>query len=100
MATYVELRNLFSDDTLENRVTTATVIAAQALLDGTPTANDRAWALSVLEDPDGWGIKIFKSVLAANKNASVATIQGASDATIQSAVDAVVPQIVLAYSGG
>ena len=40
MATYTELRVLFGNDELRNRVVSATLIAAYGLLSGTPTADD------------------------------------------------------------
>lgn len=98
MATYTELRDLFSDDALRNRVTTATVIAAQGLLAGSPapTTAESVWASKVLSGPDGEGARMFMAVLAANSGQTVANIQGATDAQIQTNVDAVVPQIVAA----
>lgn len=99
MATYLELRNLFNDGDLKNKVITATVVAAKELLGGTPTANDRAWASSVLANPKGESSKALMTVLAENKALDVSAIQGATDAGIQAQVDSVVPQLVLAMAG-
>lgn len=102
MATYVEIRNLFNDGPLRNRVSTAVIIAAENMLTGlTPTAAQRAFALAVMTNPDVWGERVYKIVLAANSGASVAQIQGAPDTgagSIQAAVDAVIEQIATAYS--
>ena len=98
MATYNELYDLTSNDGLRNRVRVAVVIAAQALLDGTPTADDKDWAAEVFQNPSSEGRKAFNSVLAVNKGATAAAISGATDAAIQSNVDAVVPNLVTAFA--
>lgn len=99
MATYAELATLLADSDLEPKIRVAVIIAAYNLITGTPTAADRAWAAAVLVDPQTEARKALRSVLAANKSASLATIQAATDAAIQTNVDAVVPQLVSAYSG-
>lgn len=98
MATYTEIRHLFSDSALRNRVDVAVVIAANDLLSGTPTSADRAWAAAVFNRPRLESQKAFMAVLASNKNASVVAIQGATDAAIQTNVDAVVPSLVSAHA--
>lgn len=88
MATYSELRFLFSDDDLRHRVETAVIVAAEAELSASPgSANGRAWGLKVLRDTAGWGRTAFISVLASNKAETVTAIQNASDLTIQTNVD-------------
>ena len=99
MATYLELRNLFDDGELKNRTITATVIAAQTLAAGTPTAGEIAWVALVLSNPKSAGVQAFYAVLAANKNATVGQIQSASDASLQANVDAIVPILVSALAG-
>lgn len=99
MATYNELRDLFSDSTLVGRMQVAVVIAAHGLLAGAPLADDRAWAASVLENPRVAAEQALLFALAANKDNSVAQIQGATDAVLQTAVDAVVPELVSAKAG-
>jgi len=96
MATYVELRALFSLDALRERVEVATLIAASDLLAGTPTVAEQQWAAAVFFDPRNEGRRAFFAVLAANKAATVAAITGASDAAIQANVDSVVPSLVVA----
>ena len=98
MATYTEIRNLFSDDALRNRVVVATVVAASDLLAGTPTVDDQKWAANVLSSPRGEGQKSFMAVLALNKAATVAVITGATDAAIQANVDTIVPDLVAAHA--
>ena len=94
MATYTELRQQFSNDDLRNRVVAATVIAANNLLSGTPTAEQKAYAKAVFQNPRSEGEIVFMAVLAANKDATVAQIEGATDAAIQTRVDAVIPNLV------
>lgn len=89
MATYSELRTLFTDDDLRHRVEAAVVIAAEAELAISPgSVNGRVWGLKVLQASSQWGRTGFLSLLASNKTASVSAIKGASDTTIQTGVDA------------
>jgi hypothetical protein len=99
MATYSEIRDLFTLDDLKNKVTTATLISAYNLLSGTPTTSDKLYADSVFANPSQEALKVFMAVLASNKDNSVAQISGASDAAIQSAVDTVIPFLVDAKAG-
>jgi hypothetical protein len=94
MATYDELRQLFSHGGLHNRVEVACIVAAEAIRgesDQIPNhANRLKWAQSAFNDPRSVSDKILMSVLAANKAVAVAAITGASDATLQSAVNTAV----------
>ena len=94
MATYTELRQLFNNDDLRNRVATACLIYAHGLLSGTPTDAQKAFAEKVFNDPDAVGRKIMMGVLAANKAATTAQIQTASDSAIQTQVDNILPNFV------
>ncbi len=98
MASYDELRQLFSDDALKMKMDVAVLIAAHNLLVGTPTADQQKWAAQALANPRAESDKAYRFVLAANESASVAAIQGATDAQIQTNVDAVVPALVVAYN--
>ena len=98
MATYIEIRDLFSDSVLRNRIDVATIIAANDLLSGTPTAADQSWAAAAFGNPRGEGQKAFMAVLAVNNAATVAQITGATDAEIQTNVDGVVPSLVSAHA--
>ena len=99
MASYLELRGLFNDGDLNNRVEVAAIIAAKDLLAGSPTAADRAFSYSVFSSPKTMAEKILMSVLAENKSASVANIQASTDGALQSNVDAVIPSLVSALAG-
>lgn len=98
MATYSELRDLFSDDSMKNKLDVAVMKAAHAKLTGTPTADEQKWAAAVLANPRAEAEKAYRFVLAANSAADVATILAATDAAIQTQVDAVVPALVVAYN--
>lgn len=88
MATYTELYDLRSDSSLLNRITVAAVVKAQSLIDGgTPTVDEITWANNTIMNPRDVAESLINYVLAANKAASVATIQGASDSAIQTNVD-------------
>ena len=99
MAEYTELRNLFNDDTLRNRVTVATVIAANNLLSGTPSVAEQKFAELVATNPDSIGSKVLMFVLAENNGLTVTQIQQAGDTAIQNAVNSIVPNFVLALFG-
>ena len=99
MATYLELRDVFSDSDLIRKLETAVVIAAHGLSAGTPTTAEKAWIASVLANPKTVAAQATLFVLAANSGATVAQILGATDAAIQTNVDAVVPILVDASAG-
>ncbi|MBV1929886.1 MAG: hypothetical protein KUG81_10305 [Gammaproteobacteria bacterium] len=87
MATLQELRGLFNDSDLLEKVEAATVIAANNLLAGTPTADQKAWAAAVATNPNTEGKKALMFVLAENEGLSVSAIQSAGDGAIQNNVD-------------
>ena len=99
MATYKELNVLFTDALLRDRVETAIVIAAEGILSVDPTGKEAEvqWAADVIANSGKHGSDALKLVLAANKDISVANIQGASDSNIQSNVDDMVDALVLAF---
>ncbi len=99
MADYLELRNLFNDGDLTNRVAVAAVISINTILSGAPTAKDRAYASLIFSNPQAEAQKILMSVLAANKGSSVAQIQSASDAALQTNVDSTVLVLIDALAG-
>lgn len=98
MATYTELRSLFSDSELLNKVTIATVVYAHNAI-GTATVKEKAWIAQTLQSPTAEAKKILMGVLAANKGATVDQIKGASDASIQAQVDLIVPILIDALAG-
>ncbi len=88
MATYVELRQLFGDGDLKNRVEVAVIVAAETIRDeASPTASRLAWAKAAFENPSSKREPMLRRLLAANREQDVATIQGVSDSTLQSRVD-------------
>lgn len=99
MATYQELRILFNDSDLLEKVETAVVIAANDLVAGTPTAADNSWIGAVFSNPNSEAKKALMAVLASNSDSTVAAIQGATDVSIQTNVDTIVPTLVAALSG-
>jgi hypothetical protein len=99
MATYIELRQLYVDTDLLDKVEIAVVIAANNLITGTETTADKAWISQVLGSPRGEAEKALKIVLAKNAGATVETIQGASDSAIQTNVNTIVPILVDALAG-
>lgn len=92
MASYPELYGLKNDSALRNRVMVACIIAGEGIMDESGTtpnhANRLLWAASVFANPATEANRMFMAVLAANKDYTVAQIQGATDAAIQTNVDA------------
>lgn len=99
MATYSELRNLFNDSDLTEKVEVAIVVAAQELVAGTPTTAQKAWIAAAFANPSAEAKKALMAVLAANKDVTVAAIQGATDTAIQTQVNSVVSILVDAMAG-
>jgi len=100
MATLQELRGLFADSDIHEKVEAAMIIAVQAILDGTPSTDDQKYAAQVFSNPKGEANKAVMSVLAKNSTFTVAQILAAPDTvagSIQSNVDAVVPTLSAAY---
>lgn len=94
MATLSELAGLLQDPILGAKCKAACLVAAQAIqVEAGATANHAnriKWAKAVFVDPDGWGVKLLRAVLAANASATLAQINAAADSTIQTAVNAAV----------
>jgi len=91
MATYIELRGLYGNGDLENKVEVACIVAAESIRNedaGTTNhANRLVWAKSAFSNPNTVAVQMLMALLAANKDLTVAQIEGASDAAIQTAVD-------------
>ena len=98
MASYTEIRNLFQDSALRNRTATAVIIAANGIL-GAPDASRKAWASKAFANPENESRRVLMAVLAANKDATVAQIQGATDAQLQTNVDAAIDLFIDADAG-
>lgn len=94
MATLAELWTLMEDPTLKEKVSSACLVAAEAIrVEDSQTANHTnrlKWAKAAMLDPVKAGDDMLKAVLAANSAAALASITGAADGTIQDAVNAAV----------
>ena len=100
MATLLELKALMSDSDLQDRVETALLVEVQAILAGTPTADQQKYAAHVFSAPRTEGQKALMYVLAKHNALTVAQIQGATDTSIRSAVAEAVPVLVVAFNAG
>lgn len=91
MAEYEELRALFADGALRNKIEVACIITAWTILQedvGTTNhANRVVWAKQVFDNTRLPAEKLLKALLAANKDETVATIQAASKEALQTLVD-------------
>jgi len=97
MATLQELRGLFTDSDLQEKVQAALIISVQAILEGTPSADEQRYAAHVFSGPKAEADKALMSLLGTNADATVAQILGAADAAIQINVDDVVATLSAAY---
>ena len=98
MASYAEIRSLFNDSELLNRVTTATIIYAHNAISGSTLAQKK-WIANALSNPIAESKKILMGVLAANNGLAVEAIQSASDSAIQAQVDLIAPVLIDALAG-
>lgn len=92
MATYAELRDVFSDATYRNKIQAAIVDAAQGVLleaDGTANhANRLKYAFHVLANAQSEAEKLAAAILLKNKSFTVSQITGASDAAALTEINA------------
>lgn len=92
MATYADLYDLHNYTALINKVAVACIVAAEMVHDEdvetTNHANRLIWAAGVFGNPKQEAHQMYWALLAANKAASVETIQEALDSTIQTEVEA------------
>ena len=100
MATLLELKGLITDSDLQDKVETSLIIAVQAVLDGTPTADQQKYAAHVFASTRGEASKALMSVLATNNGLTTAQILGATDTAIKSNVAAVVDTLTVAFIAG
>jgi len=103
MASYAELRSLYSNGALNNKIQMALTVGIDTLLSGTPTTDDQVWADYATQSVVGVSKQLVQIVLAKNKASDLATIQTAidttgGDAVFQGNVDAVIPDLVIAYA--
>lgn len=94
MATYTELALIATNNTLLDKITSATAVQAEAVRNesGATTnhANRMTWAKQTLSDPKDMARKMTWAILAQNQAATNAQILAATDATILAAVAAAV----------
>lgn len=98
MATYAELRQLYNDSSMRNKIAVAIAIAADLVMRGnddeapfSQVAGDHdkrvLWAKEALGNTESWTSQFWQAVLASNATATVAQITGATDATLQGKVN-------------
>jgi hypothetical protein len=91
MATYLELRQLYGNGDLLNRIEVAAIIAADAVrvedAGTTNHANRLLWAKATFTSSRSVAEQMLKALLAANKDLTVAQLTGATDASLQTAVN-------------
>ena len=99
MATLIDLRNLWSNDLLKNRIEQASQIVCWNIIGelGTvPNHTERlAWAVKVLADPSGWADTLLRVIVAKYNASTIATITSATDALVIAAVEEVVNAFAL-----
>lgn len=91
MATYMELRQLFTSGDLRNKVEVACIVAAETIrtedAGTTNHANRLLWAKAAMNNTTGIRDAMLKALLATNKDSVVAAITGVSDSAMQTLVD-------------
>jgi len=91
MATLNELRQLFTNAELKNKVESACIITAYAILSEDAATTNHAqrqkWAVQAFTNPKTIANQMLKVALAAKKASTVENILTASDSDIQTAVD-------------
>jgi len=100
MPSLLELRNLFNDSAIRNKVDAAVIVAAQGILnETTPSTARKAWAAKAFANPRLETKRIVMSVLAANKSATLPAINGASDTAVQNNVNSAINLFIDADAG-
>ena len=100
MATLQELKGLMKDSDLQDKIQVSLIIGVQAILDGTPSTDDKKYAAHVFSNTVGEGQKALMSVLAQNEGMTVSQIQGASESAIKTQVAGVIDTLSSAYNAG
>lgn len=94
MATYSELRAIFSEGSLRNRVEVALCVKVYEILqEQSPSEARLAWVRNILANSYNEAEAMLKYLLAANSGLSVAQLLSANDAAILSAVGAAVDKL-------
>ena len=99
MATYQEIRELFRNSDLQEKMEAAAIIAANTLAEGTPTSAENAYIADVYTNPKSESLKLLMGVLAKNASLTPAQILSATDEALQAQVDLIVPILVNAKAG-
>lgn len=97
MATYAELYALKTQDTsaTQQKIIVAILKKAQLIAaDNAATAQQNAWALQALGNPESYQRTAWNYILGQYSAATVAQITGANDADVQTAVNAVVDTLL------
>lgn len=98
MATYTELhalRGAATTEPLKQKIAVAIAVKANAIAKlQTPTAEQKAWAVSALADPNKDVGLVLNYILAEYNTQNASVITGASDANVQLAVNAAVDTLL------
>lgn len=89
MATLEELSTMIGTapyNELRNKVNRAIIIESTSMVEGTPTVDEKAFALAALSDPKAYENTILEYLVGDNNLASVSGITSASDDTIKTSV--------------
>ena len=91
MAIYIQLRKLFNDNELKNRIEVAIIIAAEDIrTEDSETlnhANRLVWARAAFNSPKTFSGSMLRRLLAENSEETVEVIQSVSDENLQILVD-------------
>ena len=91
MATYIELRGLYGNGDLINRIEVACIVAAEKIrteaADTANHANRLVWAKSTFSSTRPVAERMLMALLAANRALTVDQLTGVSDEGLQTAVD-------------
>lgn len=94
MATLLELSGYINNADLQNKVTSATIIAANNLLGVDATEQEKKFAANTFQNPQAMGKLVLMRVLAENKNFTTTQIDNATDTAIQNAVNGVIEYLI------
>ena len=91
MATYTDLRSLWSDDVLRNRIELAQTVVSNEILvqtDALP-ANHTArvkWAVLVMTSPASWADIMLRLLIARNNTLTIQQLKDVADADLATAI--------------
>jgi len=102
MATYIDLRNLYSgsteSDLLNNRIEFCVSVAADFFLQNGGTPDEDRWTSYVLSNPAIEAKKAFIAHIARSKELTIVQITSMSDVDLQIAIDSIIDGLVTAYN--